>query len=190
MDSHDSAGWRAAARDAGTSSPRINDHTTIFTTVLRRNLTYTERQASEADDMEPRVCSPCHYSCATCDGPESHQCLSCPKDAVPVNSADDATKLYCYPSPIASQIKKSDWLYRMNVVITSFILILIIIFAFICCIRKFSSVTNKSDKPNVAYNKLAMDDNQQRAIEVEQEIHDAILGLSDSDNESESNVKS
>lgn len=39
------------------------------------------------DDGSNPICQPCHYSCQTCNGPASNQCLSCPIQATYMRSS-------------------------------------------------------------------------------------------------------
>lgn len=169
----------------------------------RRNLTYFSEQAAskpgptatEALDMEPRsetkekaplLCLPCHYTCGTCSGPHSSQCTSCLDDAQLFNLTDTESKFYCYPNTVLPQITNANWHYNLNIVL----IIVLISFIFIgfyvylndkCCFNRSHYKSNI----NVAYNKLAVDDKHQSALEIEEEIHKAIKYTSDSESEEE-----
>ncbi|XP_026741464.1 furin-like protease 1, partial [Trichoplusia ni] len=178
----------------------------------RRNLTYyfegnimkrqyddaPERTASEALDMEPAAnetakppltCLPCHYTCATCVGPHNNQCLSCLEDAQLFNSTDTEPKFYCYPNTVLSQISNVNWHYRLNVALVAFSFVVSSVCLYItlsCAVRKYCCGGHY--KANVVYNKLAVDDKMQSALEVEEEIHKALKDFSESDSEDEMNL--
>lgn len=182
----------------------------------RRNLTYEEagdssvakRQgdvtrpsAIEAFDMEsnysktPLVCFPCHYTCATCVGPNSSQCSSCLNDAQLFNLTDVEPKSYCYPNTILPQINNANWHYKMNLILIIALLIISIIsiYVFVVCGLKRMGVyccgNNYDSNIKIAYNKLAVDDKYQSAIEIEDEIHKALNNTSESESE-EDDLKS
>lgn len=168
----------------------------------RRNLTYfsestvMKRQggsttALEAIDLEPGLktpltCLPCHYTCATCVGPHNNQCTSCLEDAQLFNLTDTEPKLYCYPNSVLSQINDANWHYRLNVALSvvlfviSFVsLYFLVSFLFkrYCCGGYYASNMKGT------YNKLAVDDKQHSALEVENEICKALKDYSDSESE-------
>ena len=181
----------------------------------RRNLTYSEpgdssvakRQgdvtkptAIEAFDMEPSnysktplVCLPCHYTCATCAGPSGSQCSSCLDDAQLFNQSDVEPKFYCYPKTVLPQINNANWHYKMNMVLVIALVIVIIISLYIIvCVLKRKGIyccgNNYDSNIKIAYNKLAVDDKYQSAVEIEEEIHKALHKYS-SESESEDDLK-
>lgn len=172
----------------------------------RRNLTYfsegvvTKRQdgassaqtALEALDMEPSAnisttpltCLLCHYTCATCMGPHHDQCLSCLDDAYLYNDTDTEPKFYCYSNTIVSQLKYANWHYKVNIILSVLLVGIISISLYVvisyfikkwCCGGYYHS--------NMAYNKLAVDDKQQSALEIEEEIHNALKDCSESESD-------
>ncbi|XP_014368218.2 furin-like protease 1 isoform X2 [Papilio machaon] len=175
----------------------------------RRNLTYFSEQAAasvsksgpttgEALDMEPRsetkgkaplLCLPCHYTCATCSGPHSSQCTSCLDDAQLFNLTDTESKFYCYPNTVLPQITNAHWYYNLNVILVIVLVAFIIVgFYFYmkylndkCCFNQ----AHYNSNIKVAYNKLAVDEKHQNAIDIEEEIHKAIKYTSDSESEEE-----
>lgn len=184
----------------------------------RRNLTFLEvggpsvvmkRQggkptATEAFDMEPLAnysksplyCLPCHYSCATCSGPHNSQCSSCLEDAQLFNLTDFEPKFYCYPNAVLPQIDMAKWHYSMNVkLLTALVVIIscILLYALVCVLKRFglcwSSNYNSNIKSVYEYNKLAVDEQHQSAIEIEEEIHKALNKYSsESESEEEANL--
>lgn len=178
----------------------------------RRNLTYfsepvgldkrdglnvSKLTATEALDMEPLsdakrksplVCLPCHYTCATCSGPRNSQCLSCLDDAQLFSLSNAETTFYCYPNTAVPQINNAHWHYKLNVVLgvilSAFGLVGLYIFVTFI-IKRFGcfSATNYSSNIKVAYNKLAVDDKYQSALEIEDEIQKAIKYSTDSESE-------
>ncbi|XP_026493485.2 furin-like protease 1 isoform X1 [Vanessa tameamea] len=170
----------------------------------RRNLTYLEsgdssvvmkRQGDvfkpttiEALDMEPSnnfskaplICLPCHYTCATCTGPHNSQCSSCLDDAQLYNMSDVESKLYCYPKTVLPQINDANWHYKVNLILTIALILVtcISLYILIVCSLKRAGVSccgnNYDSNIKIAYNKLAVDDKQQSAIEIEEEIHKAL----------------
>ncbi|OWR47458.1 furin convetase precursor [Danaus plexippus plexippus] len=169
----------------------------------RRNLTYLEtgdssvvmkRQgdvfrptALEAFDMEPVVnvskapliCLPCHYTCATCTGPNNNQCSSCLEDAKLFNLTDVEPKFYCYPKTVLPHITNAEWHYKMNVLltialVTVSLISIYIVLAFVLKRMGICFGNNYDSNIKIAYNKLAVDDKLQSAIEIEEEIHKAL----------------
>ncbi|XP_047532844.1 furin-like protease 1 isoform X2 [Vanessa atalanta] len=183
----------------------------------RRNLTYLEsgdssvvmkRQGDvlkpttiEALDMEPSnnfskaplICLPCHYTCATCTGPHNSQCSSCLDDAQLYNMSDVESKLYCYPKTVLPQINDANWHYKVNLILTIALILVtcISLYILIVCSLKRMGVSccgyNYDSNIKIAYNKLAVDDKQQSAIEIEEEIHKALNKYS-SESESEDDM--
>ncbi|XP_022130896.2 furin-like protease 1 isoform X2 [Pieris rapae] len=174
-------------------------------TSRRRNLTALEagppvikRQgdnkptASEALDMEPNtndtaplICLSCHYTCATCVGPHNSQCSSCLDDAQIVNLTDAEPKFYCYPNIILPQLNDANWQYKVNVILS---IVLFICGLFVCyvlstCWKKRYGRNNYNDNIKVAYKELAVDEKHQSALDVEEEIHKAIIDGSDSESD-------
>ncbi|KAI5651329.1 proprotein convertase p-domain-containing protein [Phthorimaea operculella] len=169
----------------------------------RRNLTYfpegnttsapVKRQdlqtALEAADMEPtpskspRICLPCHYTCATCSGPRNSQCVSCLEDAELFNQTDVEVKVYCYPKTVLPQISNANWHYKVNLALTIILLVVgvVVVYLSILCLYRNSSHYNSNT--NVAYKTLASDESKQSAFEVENEIHKALHDSSDSESE-------
>lgn len=178
----------------------------------RRNLTYfsesavSKRQdgydgkliASEALDLEtaaaatqlPLTCLPCHYSCATCAGPHNNQCQTCLDDAQLFNLTDLKPKFYCYPNSVLSQISDANWYYRFNVALSVVLFIVSFIslyFVMSCIFKRFCS-GGHYDSNLGTYNKLAVDDQHQSAMEVEEEIFNALKDNSESDSEDDLNL--
>ncbi|XP_047506418.1 furin-like protease 1 isoform X2 [Pieris napi] len=174
-------------------------------TSRRRNLTVLEagppvikRQgdnkptASEALDMEPNtnytaplICLSCHYTCATCVGPHNSQCSSCLDDAQIVNLTDAEPKFYCYPNIILPQLTDANWQYKVNVILS---IVLFVCGLFVCyvlstCWKKKYGRNNYNNNIKVAYKELAADDKHQSALDVEEEIHKAIIDGSDSESD-------
>ncbi|XP_045511853.1 furin-like protease 1 isoform X1 [Pieris brassicae] len=174
-------------------------------TSRRRNLTILEagppvikRQgdnkptASEALDMEPNInytspliCLSCHYTCATCVGPHNSQCSSCLDDAQIVNLTDAEPKFYCYPNIILPQLNDANWQYKVNVILS---IVLFVCGLFVCyvlstCLKKNYGRNNYNDNIKVAYKELAADDKHQSALDIEEEIHKAIIDGSDSESD-------
>ncbi|CAF4826420.1 unnamed protein product [Pieris macdunnoughi] len=174
-------------------------------TSRRRNLTVLEagppvikRQgdnkptASEALDMEPTtnytaplICLSCHYTCATCVGPHNSQCSSCLDDAQIVNLTDAEPKFYCYPNIILPQLTDANWQYKVNVILS---IVLFVCGLFVCyvlstCWKKKYGRNNYNNNIKVAYKELAADDKHQSALDVEEEIHKAIIDGSDSESD-------
>ena len=158
-----------------------------------------KRSALEALDMEPAAnksaaespltCLPCHYTCATCVGPHNNQCLSCLEDAQLFNLTDTEPKYYCYPKTVVSQIKDADWHYRLNVALVVVLFVVssaCLYFMLSCAAKKYCC--GGYYKPNVVYNKLAVDDKSQSAMEVEEEIHKALKDCSDSESDDDLNL--
>lgn len=173
----------------------------------RRNLTYFSEGAVrkrhdgdvsgqttlEALDMEPSAnetkppltCLPCHYTCATCVGPHNNQCSSCLDDARLFNETDTEPKFYCYPNTVVSQINAANWHYRLNIALAAVLLFVTCVslyLVFSCLIKRWCRNSGHYNS-NVAYNKLAVDEKQQSALEIEEEIHKAIKYLSESESE-------
>lgn len=170
----------------------------------RRNLTYfsesvSKRQdggklnATEALDLEPAAavtktpltCLPCHYTCGTCAGPRSNQCLTCLEDAQLFNLTDIETNFYCYPNSVLSKISDANWHFKLNVALS----IVLFVVSFIClyfltaCILKRYCCGNLYVSNLGTYNKLAADDEQQSALEVKDEIWKALKDYSESESE-------
>ncbi|CAK1580985.1 unnamed protein product [Parnassius mnemosyne] len=144
----------------------------------------------DAKDKAPLICLPCHYTCATCSGPHNSQCLSCLDDAQLYNGTDVELKLYCYPKTVVPQITNAEWHYKINVAlaIVSVAFSAIILYILISCSVKRYGVCNKTNYNSnikVAYNKLASDEKQQSALEIEEEIQKAIKYSSDSESDDE-----
>ncbi|XP_028173178.1 furin-like protease 1, partial [Ostrinia furnacalis] len=155
----------------------------------------TQPTALEALDMEPnspkvpRICLPCHYTCAACSGPNDSQCLSCPGDAQLVNLTDTQQKLFCYPNTLVPQIENANWHYRLNVALSvilfavSFITLYFLLayllkqFRFLCCGGNYNS------NIDIAYNKLAVSEKDTTALEIEDEIKKALDDSSCSDSD-------
>lgn len=184
----------------------------------RRNLTYysegllsaTKRQSTEtvnpaafeALDMEPQAnlakspltCYLCHYSCASCSGPRDDQCLSCSNDAQLFNGSDVEIKIYCYSNSVLSKLSDAHWHSRLNVILSIILFTLSFIFlyfliAFVikkcgvyCCGSHYNS------NINIAYNKLADDEKHQSAVEIEDEIKQALNDFSESESEDDLNL--
>ncbi|KAJ8718542.1 hypothetical protein PYW08_002779 [Mythimna loreyi] len=180
----------------------------------RRNLTYysegaimkrqygdaPKQTALEALDMEPAAnesaakppltCLPCHYTCATCVGPHNNQCLSCLDDAQLFNETNETEpKYYCYQNTVVSQIKDANWHYKLNValVVVLFVVSSACLYFMLSCVAK-RYCCGGYYKPNVVYNKLAVDDKQQSALEVEEEIHKALKDFSESESDDDLNL--
>ncbi|CAH0718280.1 unnamed protein product, partial [Brenthis ino] len=163
--------------------------------VVKRQGVVTRPSAIEAFDMEsnysktPLVCFPCHYTCATCVGPNSSQCTSCLNDAQLFNLTDVEPKSYCYPNTILPQINNANWHYKMNLILIIALLIISIIsiYVFVVCVLKRMGVyccgNNYDSNIKIAYNKLAVDDKYQSAVEIEDEIHKALNNTSESESE-------
>lgn len=170
----------------------------------RRNLTYfsegvvIKRQESvtptalEAIDMEsndtkiPLTCLPCHYTCATCSGPHNNQCISCLDDAQLYNLTDDEPKFYCYPNSVLEQISSANWHYRLNVALSVvlFVVSFLSLYIFISWfLKRYCCGGYYGTNVNIAYDKLAVDEKQQSALEVEAEIRKALKNFSDSETE-------
>ncbi|XP_030029259.2 furin-like protease 1 isoform X2 [Manduca sexta] len=173
----------------------------------RRNLTYfsegavMKRQdvnatALEALDMEPvndtktpLTCLPCHYTCATCVGPHDSQCTSCLDDAKLYNVTGTEPKSYCYPNTVLSQIRDAYMYSRMNLalIVVGFVITFTALYFTIPCILRRYCYGGYYFS-NVAYNKLAVDDKQQSAVEVEEEIRKALKDNSESESEDDLNL--
>ncbi|KAJ2949506.1 hypothetical protein O0L34_g15428 [Tuta absoluta] len=170
----------------------------------RRNFTYLEvntsatvkrqdlQTALEASDMEPsantpakspRICLPCHYTCANCFGPHNSQCLSCLEDAELFNQTDVEIKVYCYPKSVLPQISNANWHYKVNIGLSIIILVvgLVVLYLSIRCLYRNNSHYNSNI--NVAYKTLASDEGKHSAFEVENEIQKALHDSSDSESE-------
>lgn len=175
----------------------------------RRNLTHfpesvvSKRQdgkftAMEALDLEPAgaaikaplTCFPCHYTCGTCSGPHNNQCLTCLDDAQLFNLTDIEPKSYCYPNSVLSQISDANWHYRIIVALSVvlFVVIFISLYFLMSCIFKRYCCGGHFDSNLGAYNKLAADDKQQSAMEVEDEIFKALKDYSESESEDDLNL--
>ncbi|XP_052742573.1 furin-like protease 1 isoform X2 [Bicyclus anynana] len=154
--------------------------------VMKRQGDVAKPTATEAFDMminasKPLYCLPCHYTCATCSGPQNSQCSSCLDDAQLFNLTDFEPKFYCYPNAVLPQIDMANWHYKMNVklvvalvILVSFIALYLVYCALkrlgICCSGNY----NANLKTAYEYNKLAVDEKHQSAIEIEEEIHKAL----------------
>lgn len=148
-----------------------------------------EPAANESAAKPPLTCLPCHYTCATCVGPHNNQCLSCLEDAQLYNLTDSEPKYYCYPKTVVSQIKEANWHYRLNVALVVVLFVVSSVglyFSLSCAARKYCCGGHY--KSNIVYNKLAADDKQQSALEVEQEIHKALKDFSESDSDDDLNL--
>ncbi|XP_039758602.1 furin-like protease 1 [Pararge aegeria] len=171
--------------------------------VMKRQGNSAKQRSTEARDMEPLAnlsklpsyCLPCHYTCATCTGPQNSQCSSCLDDAQLFNLTDFEPKFYCYPNAVLPQIDMANWHYKMNVnlVIALIIIVsLISLYVIFCTLRRlgFCCSGNNYDsniKSAYEYNKLAVDEKHQSAIEIEEEIHKALNKYS-SESESEDDM--
>ncbi|XP_075979647.1 furin-like protease 1 isoform X2 [Anticarsia gemmatalis] len=153
--------------------------------------------ALEALDMEPTAnetkapltCLPCHYTCATCVGPNNNQCLSCLDDGRLFNETDTEPKYYCYPITVVSKISYADWHYKLNIVLSIVLFVIIAItsyFVLSCAFKRWCC--GGYYHSNVAYNKLAVDDKQQSAMEIEEEIHKALKDCSESESDDDLNL--
>lgn len=187
---------------AGTYASEI----TMERSSRRRNLTYfsesavAKRQdskptATEVVDMEtsgtaktPLHCLLCHYTCATCAGPQSYQCQSCLEDAQLLNLTDREPKVFCVSDTLPTSSIEPNWHYRVDIAVsiilfsvTSITLYFIISFVLkkICRGNHYHS----NIASNVAYNKLMEDDRHQSALEVEEEICKALKDYSESESE-------
>ncbi|CAG4935426.1 unnamed protein product [Colias eurytheme] len=168
----------------------------------RRNLTALEpalvkrhgdvtAPALEALDMEPanssapRICLPCHYTCATCVGPHNTQCSSCLDDAQLYNKTDVEPKFYCYPNTVLPQISDADWHYKVNIILSIVLVVFgtVTLYVIVTCLQKTFCSNHYNDNIKVAYRELAVDDKLQTALEIEDEIHKAINNGSDSESE-------
>ncbi|CAH0758094.1 unnamed protein product [Diatraea saccharalis] len=183
----------------------------------KRNLTYTEiggtaiqkmqdfvepkPTAFEALDLEPAeqqstplVCLQCHYTCATCTGPLNSQCSSCLNDARLVNQSDVELKLYCYPITVLPQIENVYWQYKVNIALSVilFVISFICLYYFLACIFKrcsnFCCGGNYNSNIDIVYNKLAVDEKLQSAVEIEDEIKKALNDTSESETEDDLNL--
>lgn len=145
--------------------------------------------ANETAAKPPLTCLPCHYTCATCVGPHNNQCLSCLDDAQLFNLTDTESKFYCYPKTVMSQISDANWHYRLNVAlaVVLFVVSSVCLYVMLSCLVK-RYCCGGYYKPNVVYNKLAVDDKLQSALEVEEEIHKALKDFSDSDSDDDLNL--
>lgn len=168
--------------------------------VMKRRAILTNKVQEEADDMEPlkdsesqtpRICLPCHYTCALCTGPGSHHCTSCPEDASLVKDTNDSAKNFCYPISILPQITDANWHYNLYTAI-SIVLFIVSFIALYCftaylfkkCYICYSYGGKEGSKINVPYNKLPSDEKQQNAIEIQQELSKAMQdSSSDSDDD-------
>ncbi|KOB67914.1 Furin-like convetase [Operophtera brumata] len=172
----------------------------------RRNLTYFSESANavskredgddnkltEALDMEhaaaatltPVTCLPCHNICATCAGPNNNQCLTCLDHAQLV-----LPKFNCSPNSVPSQISDANWHYGFNVAlpVILFVVSFISLYCFMSCIFKRYCGGHYNSKLG-AYNKLAVDDQQQSALEVEEEIFKALKDYSESESDDDLNL--
>ncbi|CAG4943788.1 unnamed protein product [Parnassius apollo] len=143
---------------------------------------------SDAKNKAPLICLPCHYTCATCSGPHNSQCLSCLDDAQLYNVTDVELKLYCYPKAVVPQITNAEWHYKINIAlaIMSLAFSAVMLYILISYVVKRYGVCNRNNYNSnikVAYNKLASDEKQQSALEIEEEIHKAIKYSSDSESD-------
>lgn len=143
-----------------------------------------EPAANESGANPPLACLPCHYTCASCVGPHNNQCLSCLDDAQLFNLTDTEPKYYCYQNTVMSQIKDANWHYRLNIalVVVLFVVSSACLYFMLSCVVKRYCFGGYY-KQNVVYNKLAVDDKTQSAMEVEEEIHKALKGDSESESE-------
>ncbi|XP_045775765.1 furin-like protease 1 isoform X2 [Maniola jurtina] len=157
---------------------------------MKRHSVVAKPAATEAFDMEPLAnhsrtplfCLPCHYTCATCTGPQNSQCSSCLDDAQLYNSTDFEPKYYCYPKAVLPQIDMAKWHYKMNVNLVVALIILvsfISLYAIVCVLKRLGFCFSRNNydsniKTAYEYNKLAVDEKQQSAIEIEEEIHKAL----------------
>jgi hypothetical protein len=194
---------------AGTYPSEVFDRRTRKRNLTEAGLVVMKRQGSdepkptaiEAADMEPEslpgspyICLQCHYTCATCSGPLNSQCSSCLNDATLVNLTDIEVKFFCYPKTLLPQIESANWHYRLNVAlsIVLFVVSFISLYFLLACILKrcsnFCCGGNYNSNINIAYNKLAVDDKHQSAVEVEDEIKKALHDSSDSDSEDDLNL--
>lgn len=155
--------------------------------------------ALEAMDMEPLAnetkipltCLPCHYTCATCIGPYNYQCLSCPDDAQLFNLTDTELKFYCYPNTLLSQINDASWYYNINVAlcVVLFVISFISLYFFITCLlKRYCCGGHYQSNVNGTYNKLAIDEKQHNAAEIEKEVLQALKGFSESESEDDLNL--
>lgn len=169
----------------------------VGSVMKRQQMRDNKIQNIEAADMEPLVnleaqtpliCLPCHYTCATCAGPDSHHCTSCPEDATLADDAADPAKHYCYTDTILSQLSSASWHYNLN---TAFI---IIVFTFSVVILYFliayllKTCCSETATMNVAYNKLALDEKQRNALDIQEELEKAVQDTSDSESEDDLNL--
>ncbi|XP_034833264.1 furin-like protease 1 isoform X2 [Maniola hyperantus] len=158
--------------------------------VMKRQGDVAKPTAMEAFDMEPLAnhsktplfCLPCHYTCATCTGPQNSQCSSCLDDAQLYNSTDFEPKYYCYPKAVLPQIDMAKYHYKMNVNLVVALVILvsfISLYGLVCVLKRLGFCFSRNNydsniKTAYEYNKLAVDEKQQSAIEIEEEIHKAL----------------
>ncbi|VVD02084.1 unnamed protein product, partial [Leptidea sinapis] len=156
--------------------------------VMKRQ--YMNKLATEALDMEPQVnytapliCLPCHYTCASCTGPHNSQCSSCLDDAQLFNLTDSEEKFYCYPNTVLPKISDADWHYKMNIILTVVVIVFgsFTTYVLISCVHKTFCYNNYRNNITVAYSELAADDKEQSALEIEEEIHKALNGGSDTE---------
>lgn len=157
--------------------------------------------AIEALDLEPLanlnakaplICLPCHYTCATCSGPHSNQCLSCLDDAQLFNITDMEPKYYCYPNTLLPQISDANWHYKLNVILIVILFILSFLslyLIFVCLLKRFGyRCCSNHYNSNIAYNKLAVDEKDHSALEIEEEIHKAIHKYSSDESDDDLNL--
>ncbi|XP_045501156.1 furin-like protease 1 isoform X2 [Colias croceus] len=159
--------------------------------LVKRQGDVTKPSALEALDMEPanssapRICLPCHYTCATCVGPHNSQCSSCLDDAQLYNKTDVEPKFYCYPNTVLPQISDADWHYKVNIILSIVLVVFgtVTLYVIVTCLQKTFCSNHYNDNIKVAYRELAVDDKLQTALEIEDEIHKAINNGSDSESE-------
>lgn len=137
----------------------------------------------------PRICLPCHYTCAACAGPQDSQCQACLEDAQLVNLTDTEQKFYCYPKTLVPQIESANWHYRLNVAlsIVLFVICFITLYFLLACLLKqfryFCCGGNYNSNIDIAYNKLAVSEKHQNEVEIEDEINKALNDSSDSESD-------
>lgn len=152
--------------------------------------------ALEAQDMQvaldaaPRTCLPCHYTCSKCSGSDDSQCLTCPEDAQLINLTVTESKLYCYPNSVVAHLSDDTWHYSIYVGLSVFLFAVsfVSLYFFVSCIFKRYCCGGHYKSNLGAYNKLAVDDNQQSAVEVEEEICKALKDDSESESDDDLNL--
>lgn len=80
------------------------------------------------------VCQRCHYSCRSCHGPESNQCIDCHTDATPIVHLLDSVQ--CLPISLANEFYDSQWYFYLCLAFAGNVLIFLSVIIW-CCLRSF-----------------------------------------------------